>query len=544
MIKYTRSIAQSDCLRWRPVILRSKATKDLINNSMKYLLGIDIGTTGVKTLLINQAGAIIGRAIKEYPMQTPKPGWAEQDPTDWWQAVVGSIKEIIKSTRIPSGNIIGIGLSGQMHGSVFLDKNNKVLRPCILWCDQRTSKECDYITKKVGAKRLIGLVGNPALTGFTAGMVLWVRNNEPAIYRKIAHVLLPKDYIRFRLTNEFATEVSDASGTLFLDVKNRKWSEQLLSELDIPIEWMSRCYESIEVTGRITAEIAKLTGLKTGTPVMGGGGDQAAQAIGTGIVTPGVISVNIGTSGVVFAYSQKPQFDPAGRVHTFCHAVPGQWHVMGVMLAAGGSLCWLRNNLGQEEIRQARQRKVDPYEILITDAQDIPAGSEGLIFLPYLSGERTPHCDPDARGVFFGLSLKHTKQHMTKAVLEGICFGLRDGLEIIKGMGIPVKEIRLTGGGARSKIWAQMLADILDREIVTVEPAEGSAYGAALLAGIGVGVYRNAIQACRNTLKLKGRIKPRKKNVTIYARHYETFKSLYAALRPEFKAFTTAQRRK
>ncbi|MFH1228479.1 MAG: xylulokinase [Planctomycetota bacterium] len=502
---------------------------------MKYLLGIDIGTTGVKTLLINQKGGIVGRSIKEYPMQIPKPGWAEQNPRDWWQATVSSIKEIFRTNKIKPGDVKSIGLSGQMHGSVFLDRNNKVLRPCILWCDQRTAKECDYITKKIGSKRLIELVGNPALTGFTAGKVLWVRNNEPVIYKKISKVLLPKDYIRFRLTGVFATEVSDASGTLFLDVKNRRWSEELLASLDVPLSWMPECYESTEITGCVAGPAAALTGLKSGTPVVGGGGDQAAQAIGTGIVTAGIISVNIGTSGVVFAYSDKPLFDPDGRIHTFCHAVPRKWHVMGVMLAAGGSLRWFRDNLGIPEIEIARRRKVDPYEILIESVKEVPPGSEGLVFLPYLSGERTPHSDPDARGVFFGLSLKHTKNHLVRSVLEGVCFGLRDSLEIMKGLGIPVKEIRLSGGGARSKIWAQILADVLNKEIVTVEPAEGSAYGAALLAGIGAGLYQNAGQACKSAIKIKGRIKPSGKNVIAYDKSYELFKSLYSALKDRFK---------
>ncbi|MBI5361009.1 MAG: xylulokinase [Planctomycetes bacterium] len=502
---------------------------------MKYHLGIDIGTTGVKTLLLNRRGSVVGASIKEYPMAMPEPGWAEQSPEDWWQAVIDSVREVLNLSGIPAGDIAGIGLSGQMHGSVFLDKDNKVLRPCILWCDQRTAKECAYIEWKIGRKKLIRLAGNPALTGFTAGKVLWVRNNEPGVYKKINKILLPKDYIRFRLTGAFATEVSDASGTLFLDVKNRKWSKQILEELDVPLSFMPECRESWEISGMITEKAGRLTGLKTGTPVIGGGGDQAAQAIGTGIVKPGIISINIGTSGVVFACSEKPQFDPAGRVHTFCHAVPRKWHVMGVMLAAGGSLRWFRDNLGREEARAAKQKGIDPYEALIEEARNIPAGSEGLMFLPYLSGERTPYADPCARGVFFGLGLRHTKGHMIKAVLEGVCFGLRDSLGIIEELGIPVKEIRVTGGGARSKAWIQILSDVLGREIITVEPAEGSAYGAALLAGIGAGVYADAAQACGRTIRTKAVFRPSPANASVYNRRYRLFRSLYKSLKEDFK---------
>ncbi|MCK5577898.1 MAG: xylulokinase, partial [Planctomycetes bacterium] len=317
--------------------------------------------------------------------------------------------------------------------------------------------------------------------------------------------------------------------------RNRKWSAELLKELDIPLEWLPPCSESTEVTGKISAEVARITGLKTGTPVVGGGGDQAAGAVGSGIVKPGVISITIGTSGVVFAFSEKPLYDPAGRVHTFCHAVPKKWQVMGVMLAAGGSLQWFRNNLGQAEMAAAKKKNVDPYEILIGNTRDIPPGSEGLIFLPYLSGERTPHADPDARGLFFGLTLKHTRAHMTRAILEGVCFGLRDSLEIIKELGVPINEIRLAGGGARSIIWSQMLADILNNEIVTVDPAEGAAYGAALLAGIGTGVYQDANQACQTTIKTTSRFKPNAANVKKYNKYYDLFRSLYVLLKDKFK---------
>ena len=500
---------------------------------MNYLLGIDIGTTSVKTLLITTEGEIVNSSVIEYPISTPYPCWAEQNPQDWWNATVVSIKNVAKN--IDTTKILGVGLSGQMHGSVFLDKENKILRPCILWCDQRTAKECEFITEKIGKKKLIELVSNPALTGFTVGKILWVKNNEPETYNKIHKVLLPKDYIRFCLTGEYATEVSDASGTLLFDVKKRKWSEEMLKLLDIPLSWMPDCFESHQITGKVNKEAAKLTGLVEGTPVVGGGGDQAAQAVGSGIVEPGIISITIGTSGVVFAFSETPEVDPEGRIHTFCHAVEGKWHVMGVMLSAGGSLRWFRDNLGQDEVKIAYEKKVDPYEILLEGIDKIPSGSEGLIFLPYLSGERTPHADPYARGVFFGLTLKHTKKHMVKSVLEGVSFGLRDSLEIIKNLGIRVHQVRISGGGAKSKIWCQILADIINTEIVTITPTEGAALGVALLAGVGTKVYPKIEDACKKIIKKTGSVKPDKNNVEKYEKYYQIYCSLYHSVKETFK---------
>ncbi|OGS20731.1 MAG: xylulokinase [Elusimicrobia bacterium RIFOXYA2_FULL_39_19] len=492
---------------------------------MKYLLGIDIGTSGVKTLLIKEDGTIAGKSTKEYSLETPMASWAQQNPQDWWNAAVESIREVLRQSSIQPSEVTGIGLSGQMHGSVFLDKTGKVLRPCILWCDQRTTKQCEYITKKVGSKKLISLVSNPVLTGFTAGKILWVKENEPKIYKKISKVLLPKDYIRYKLTGVYATEVSDASGTLLLDVKKRKWSKELLDILEIPLSWMPDCYESTFISASINEEAAFLTGLKKSTPVAGGGGDQAAGAVGSGVVEPGIISVTIGTSGVVFAYSDKPKTDLQGRVHTFCHAVPDKWHVMGVMLSAGGAFQWFRNNIGTAS-----------YNILTDNTKNIPAGSEGLIFLPYLSGERTPHCDPYARGVFFGLTLKHTKEHMAKAVLEGVGFGLKDSLEILRSMKIPVKQIRVSGGGAKSMVWMQILADIFGAELVTINTTEGAAYGAALLAGVGTKVYKSIKEACEKTINVTGRITPNKKNTEIYKHHHLLFTSLYKGLKNNFKS--------
>lgn len=357
---------------------------------MSYLMGVDVGTTGTKTLLCNEEGEILARSLEEYPLSTPQPNWAEQDPEDWWKATVASIRKVIKDSGVDSRDIRGLGLSGQMHGAVIIDKDYQVLRPCILWCDQRTADQCCYITEKIGRKRLIELVSNPALTGFTAPKIVWIRENEPQIYEKVHKILLPKDYIRFRLTGNFATEVSDASGTLLFDVKGRKWSGEMLDKLEISPDLMPECYESSEVSGEILKEAAGLTGLRQGMPVVGGGGDQAAGAVGNGVVEPGIISSTLGTSGVVFAFSEEVKVDPQLRVHTFCHAIPGKWHLMGVMLSAGGSLRWFRDILGQEEIRIAQEKGLDPYEILTAEAREAPLGSEGLIFLPYLMGKEPP----------------------------------------------------------------------------------------------------------------------------------------------------------
>ncbi|OGF49867.1 MAG: xylulokinase [Candidatus Firestonebacteria bacterium RIFOXYA2_FULL_40_8] len=504
-------------------------------------MGIDIGTSGTKVILIDIKGKVIATDLQEYPLYTPKPGWAEQNPDDWWNAAVKGIKNVVKGVK--TSEIAAIGLSGQMHGLVALDRNNKILRPAILWCDQRTVKQCDYITKKIGAERLKKLVYNPALTGFTAGKILWMRDNEPALYKKINKVLLPKDYIRFKLTGIFATEVSDASGMLLLDVKNRKWSETLLKELKIKSSILGECFESEKISGYVNSEAAKLTGLAYNTPVGGGGGDQSASAIGCGIVETGIISVTIGTSGVVFAFSDKIKLDKQGRIHTFCHAVNGKWHTMGVMLSAGGSLKWFKDNLCKEEIALAAKKKVDPYDIILKDLDKIPPGSDGLIFLPYLSGERSPYADPYARGVFLGLGLAHTKKHMAKAVLEGVTFGLRDTVEIMRALKIPIKEIRVTGGGARSKLWLQMLADIFGQEVVTVNVTEGGALGVALLAGVGAGIYPDISAVCKKIITTKKGAKPNKKNVKIYNRYYKLYEKTYVNLRDEFKELAGLQNR-
>jgi xylulokinase len=424
-----------------------------------------------------------------------------------------------------------------MHGSVFLDRRQQVLRPALLWNDQRTAAECAEIEALAGGRRrLIELVANPALTGFTAPKILWLRNHEPRKYDRVAQVLLPKDYVRFRLTGEYATEVSDASGTLLLDVRHRCWSSELLRKLQIEPAWLPRVYESEEVSGHLTAATAKELGLPVGVPVVGGGGDQAAGAIGNGIVEPGVISATMGTSGVVFAYSEQPQFDPEGRLHTFCHAVRGKWHVMGVVLSAGGSLQWYRDHLGQAAVAEARRRKVDPYEILAGQAAEAPAGCEGLYFLPYLSGERTPHADPDARGAWVGLTLRHGQSHLVRSVMEGATYAMRDSLEIIRELQIPVTQIRLSGGGARSPFWRQLQADIYGQKVVTINAQEGPAFGVALLAAVGTGAYRDVAEACRATIRVVDRASPRAKSQRTYAAAYPMYGKLYRSLKEDFRA--------
>jgi xylulokinase len=502
--------------------------------NMSYFLGIDIGTSGTKTILIDVRGALLAQAHVEYPLLIPKPGWTEQNPEDWWLATVGSIKTVLQLSGISPKKIKGIGLSGQMHGSVFLDKNDAVIRPALLWNDQRTAAEVEQINEMAGKQKLLELTGNPALAGFTAPKILWLRNHEPDDYERVRKVLLPKDYIRFRLTGEFATEVSDASGTLLFDVANRRWSEEMLALLEIPSSWMPMCFESPEAIGRVSRKAAKATGLSESIPVVGGGGDQAAGAVGNGIVEPGIVSAVLGTSGVVFAYAEKPDDDPDGSLHTFCHAVPGAWHQMGVTLSAGGSFQWLRDTIFDRETIEARKRHAEPYQLMAGMAGKIPPGSEGLFFLPYLSGERTPHADADARGVFFGLSLIHNKKHFARAVMEGVSYSLRDCLELMKKSGINIREIRASGGGARSKLWRQMLANVFNAPVVTINMAEGPAFGAALLAAVGTGAFSSVPEACRATISVKNRLHPEAQIVRVYDENYAFYRSLYPALKERF----------
>ncbi len=501
---------------------------------MQYLLGIDVGTSGVKTLLIDIEGHAVASAVAEYPLYAPKPLWAEQNPEDWWKATVCTIQQVLNQAGVESSDIRGIGISGQMHGSVFLDSNGQVIRPALLWCDQRTQAECDWITDTIGARKVMEYTLNPVLTGFTAGKIIWLRNNEPQNYAKIAKVLLPKDFIRYRLTGQFAGEVSDASGTSLFDVRKRRWSQEMLEGTGIPKEWMVPVYESVEATTKVSEAGSAETGLMVGTPVVGGGGDQAAGAVGNGIVETGVVSVSMGTSGVVFAFSDEPVLDPGMRTHTFCHAVPGKWHTMGVMLSAGGSLRWYRDEICQQEVATAKLLGKDPYELITAEADRAPAGCEGTIFLPYLSGERTPHKDANARGVFFGLTLRSNKPQMARSVLEGVCYGLRDSFEIMKEMGIPMNQCRVSGGGARSTVWRQILADItgIGQSVINID--EGPALGVALMAGVGTGVWDSVEQACRATIAVESTTPSRNDNRAIYDNTYEIYKKLYHSLKADF----------
>ena len=499
---------------------------------MSLLLGVDIGTSGSKAVLVAPDGSVRVEATTEYPMSVPRSGWAEQNPEDWWQATVTSIKQVLASAR---GEIVGgIGLTGQMHGLVLLDEAGKVLRPCIMWNDQRTAAQCAEIEQKVGRAKLIGLAGKPALTGFTAGKILWVRENEPDIYRRARHVLLPKDYARYRLTDALAMDVADGSGTLLMDVHNRVWSDEILKLLEIPQELLPALHESHEVVAEVSAAAAAATGLKAGTPVVVGAGDQAAQSIGTGIAREGIVSVTIGTSGVVFAATNGYTFDPTGELHAYCHAVPDTWHLMGVTLSAGGGMRWFRDTLCQPEEAEAARTGRDVYDVITKLAATAPVGSDGLLFLPYLTGERTPHADPDARGVFFGLSLRHTKAHMARAVLEGVTFSLRECLDLLCNLGQSCSRVRVSGGGSRSAFWRQMMADVFGTEIVEVNVTQGAAYGAALLAGVGTGVYSSEELACERTVRETGSTKPGS-NAGEYAKCFERYRALYPALAPEFR---------
>jgi len=500
---------------------------------MSYVIGIDVGTSGTKIVAMNEAGKVAASVTKNYGLHSPKPGWAEQNPQDWKKAVFDGLSEIC--SEINGQEVRAIGLTGQMHGSVFLDEKGDVLYPAILWCDQRTAKQCEKINEIVGEEKLLEMVSNPALTGFTAPKILWLRDEEPEVYKKVKHVLLPKDYIRYELTGEFASDVADSSGTLLFNVNKRGWHEELLNRLEIPIEWLPKVYEGTEVTGKIKPSVAEQLRLSTDTVVVAGGGDQAAGGVGCGVVCSGIVSASLGTSGVVFAFAEHVHTDPKGRVHTFCHSVPGAWHIMGVMLSAGGSLQWFRNKLCKEEIEKSKETGIDAYEYITEPAGKVPIGSNGLIFLPYLTGERTPHKDPYARGAFIGLSLMHGKAEMSRAVLEGVAFGMRDSVEIMKGMGIPINEVRISGGGARSALWRQVMADICKVPMVVINVDEGPAFGAGLLASIPAGMFSSLAEACSNIIKEIHRVEPNPKNSEEYEFWYEEYKSAYLSLAPAFR---------
>lgn len=489
---------------------------------MKFI-GIDLGTSSVKIVLMDESGEIDYSLSKDYEVSYPKATWAEQNPEVWWNETREGLKELISSVNIKSSDIKGIGFSGQMHGLVLLGEKGEVLRPAILWCDQRTQDECDYLNKEIGQNKLSQYTGNMALTGFTAPKVLWVKKHQPEIFEKIAHILLPKDYIRYKLTGEFASDVSDASGTLFFDVDNRCWSKEMNNILSIKDEWLPKVFESWEPTGKILSEVSEYTGLSRDTIVVAGAGDQAAGAIGTGTVNSGVISVALGTSGVVFAASDKYEVDKDNRLHSFCHS-NGKYHQMGVMLSAASSLKWWVENINKET-----------FEVILKEAESSALGSNGIIFLPYLMGERTPHNDPNARGVFFGLNMTHERGDMTRAILEGVCFGLRDSLEILRSLKVPVEEIRVSGGGSRSSLWKKILADTFDTKVSVINSKEGPAYGAAILAAVGCGKFSSVNEACEKLIVVTETIEPNKERSIAYNKFYSRFKELYPVLKDTFK---------
>jgi xylulokinase len=490
-----------------------------------YFLGLDISTTSSKALLIDEHGAVIAVTSSPHTIQTPYPLWSEQDPKEWWQAITASIRLVMEKAGIKGEYIQAIGLTGQMHGLVLLDASGQVLRPAILWNDQRTQNQCDEIHLRVGKEKLIQITGNLALTGFTAPKILWVAENEPDVYEKTKHILLPKDYVRFCLTGEYAMDKADGSGTILFNLKKRSWSPEILAALGIDPEFMPPTFEGPEFTGALTNEAEKATGLKAGTPVVAGAGDQAAQAVGVGAVEPGVIALTVGTSGVVFATTPSAMIDPEGRLHAFCHALPGMWHLMGVMLSAAGSLQWYRDTLASNM----------SFDNLIREAETVRAGCEGLQFLPYLSGERTPHPDPLARGAFVGLTLRHGRGHMTRAVLEGVSFGLKDSFKLIQNAGLGnIRQVRASGGGTKGTLWRQILASIMETELVTVNTSEGAAYGAALLAGVGAGNWPDVISACKTAIKITGSTIPNPDLRDTYRKMYEIYGGLYPALKPSF----------
>ena len=502
---------------------------------MAYVIGVDCGTSGTKTVLFREDGTVMASATVEYPMYQPKNGYAEQDPADWKAAMIRTIQTVVTKSGVAKEEIKGIGISGQMHGLVMLDKENQVLRKSIIWCDQRTAAEVEEMNRVVGREKLMEITANPALTGWTAAKILWVRNNEPDVYEKCRHILLPKDYLRLILTGEYATEVSDASGMQLLDVPNRCWSDEVLEKLDIDKALLPKVYESPEVTGVISEEAAKRTGLAAGTIVVGGAGDNAAAAVGTGVVEDGKAFTTIGTSGVVFAHTDNISIDPKGRVHTFCCAVPGAWHVMGVTQGAGLSLKWFRDNFCGAEKETAAGMGVDPYYLMDQQAARSPIGCNRLLYLPYLMGERTPHLDPDCRGAFIGLSAMHTKYDMLRAVMEGVTYSQRDSVEVLKTMGVSIDGMLACGGGGSSKLWRQMLADTYNCAVRTVVSKEGPALGVAILAGVGAGLYPSVQEGCRRVIRLNAPQEPIEENVPKYEAFYRMYTKLYPALKDCYK---------
>ena len=501
---------------------------------MRYLLGIDVGTSSTKTVLFDENCKSIASASEEYPLYQPQNGWAEQNPEDWYTAAIHTIQSVLKSSGIAGTDVEGLGLSGQMHGLVMLDAADEVIRPAIIWCDQRTGKECEEITQKVGASRLMEITANPALTGFTASKILWVRNHEPENYKKCSHILLPKDYVRFRLTGQYATEVSDASGMQLLDIPKRCWSDEILTKLEIDSALLPKVYESPEITGYLSDEAASLLGLTTKVVVAGGAGDNAAAAVGTGTVRDGRAFTTIGTSGVVFAHSSKITIDPKGRVHTFCCAVPGCWHVMGVTQAAGLSLNWYLDTFCADYKEKAKLLGMDFFDFVNHEAASAPIGSNKLLYLPYLMGERTPHLDPDCRGMFFGLSAIHKQADLLRAVMEGVSYSLKDCQSILDEMGIKVDQMMACGGGSKSVFWQQILADMFNCPVETTTLQEGAVLGVAILAGVASGIFTDVAAACDAIIDTDKTCQPIRKNHDYYEKGHAVYRQIYGQLKDQF----------
>jgi xylulokinase len=503
----------------------------MAGDERKLLIGLDIGTSSAKGVLVDDKGTVIARASGEYPLHVPRPGWTEQDPDDWWHTAERVLRTLAKKAETPA---VAVGLTGQMHGAVFLDANGEIIRPAILWNDQRTGAACEAIEATVGREKLRRITGNPALTGFQAPKILWLRDNEPDHYARLAHVLLPKDYIRYRLSGTFATDVSDAAGTLLLDLAARDWSDEILTALNIPRDWLPQVFESPHITAEVSHAGAMTTGLATGTPIVAGAGDNAAAAVGGGIVKPGVALVSIGTSGVVFAHSDTATPDSSGELHCFCHAVPGTYHLMGVSLASGGSLQWFADRIASEEAAVAARLGRNLHDLLAAEADTVPPGADDLYFLPYLAGERTPHMDPNARAAWIGLSLSHDRRHMVRAILEGVAFSLRDSLTRIEAQGVVPERLLLGGGGAHSQVWRKILAAVLNKPVAVQQDQEGPAYGATVLAAVGAGVHADVQTAVATMAKMPAADDfewPDADLVANYAPRYERFTRLYPALR-------------
>jgi xylulokinase len=500
-----------------------------------YFLGIDVGTGGTRALVIDERGRVITSATEDHrAFASPQIGWAEQDPRDWWRACGVAVHKALAQGHLRGDQISCVGLSGQMHGAVLLDEQARVVRPALIWCDVRTEKQSRDLTAQIGAARLIQLTCNPALANFTLTKCLWVRENEPANWSRVRSLMLPKDYVRFELTGERATDLADASGTLLLDVAHRRWSKEILGLVEIDESLLPALYESPEICGRISAAGAAATGLQSGTPVVAGAGDQAAGAIGMGVVSPGTVSATIGISGVVLAATDSPALDPGGRLHTFCHAVPGRWMVMGVTQAAGLSLRWFRDQFlaatsGNSDARS--DASTDSYDRLTAEAAKAPPGSDGLLWAPYLMGERTPYLDPTARAMLVGLTASHTRAHVIRAILEGVAFSLRDTFTIFQEIEVPVKTIRLGGGGARSPLWRQIQADIYGQQVDTVEAEEGAAYGAAILAGVGAKAWPSVDAACDAVVRVAGSTTPNSADTLAMEKAYAVYRRIYPAMK-------------